>query len=98
MPTYQPRRRSHFVLAHLEAGPCAFSDLARAVDDAMQTSRSKAYWVVDALIDDGFVSLSDGDYSLTRDGARALARLRSGEAIDTRPVTSVRVFVREARA
>lgn len=99
MPSaYHPGHRSHFALAHLEAGPADLSELTRYLDAASPTTRNKAYWIMEALIDDGFVWLAQGDYRLTEDGARALERLRAGEVVDTRPVTSFRVFEREARA
>jgi hypothetical protein len=96
--TYHPGHRAHFALAFLEQQTADLGELTRVLDAMSPTSRNKAYWIMEALIEDDFVSLAAGDYRLTEHGAATLARLRAGEIVDTRPVQSVRIFAREAAA
>lgn len=94
--TYHPGHRAHFALAFLEQQAADLGELTRVLDAMSATSRNKAYWIMEALIEDDFVSLTAGDYRLTEHGGDALARLRAGEVVDTRPVQSVRIFVERA--
>lgn len=94
--TYRPDHRAHIALGIVERTGADLYQITAELNAWTKTTRDKAFWVMDSLLEDGFVTKVDGEYFLTEEGARALARLRAGEIVCTRPVQSVRIFVGRA--
>ena len=94
--TYRPGNRAHIALGIVEREGADLYQITTELNAHTPTSRDKAFWIMDSLLEDQFVRKFEGEYFLTEEGAKALTRLRAGETVNTRPVQSVRIFARSA--
>lgn len=97
MTTFTPSGKAHMALARLSEGPATLSELRSVSGVEIANQRRKHWYVLNALTEAGFVTLTEGFYEITPAGRDALQTLRDGFSVSTeQPVPNVRIFGRAA--